>query len=51
MEELTAFLFKHPYETIFIRLKEDDNPVGNTRTFAESVEFYLVAYRYIIYRR
>jgi 1-phosphatidylinositol phosphodiesterase len=44
LQATQEFLSKHPTETIIMRVKEEYNPTGNTRTFASTFKYYLDMY-------
>lgn len=43
LQEMTTFLRRHPSETIVVRLKEEHEPAGNTRSFEQTFKSYYAA--------
>ena len=44
LEECIGFLDRHPSETILMRVQEEYNPENNTRSFAETFQWYVDIY-------
>jgi 1-phosphatidylinositol phosphodiesterase len=44
LRPVNEFLSQHPNETILMRVKEEYNPAQNTRSFAETFEWYMSLY-------
>jgi 1-phosphatidylinositol phosphodiesterase len=41
LRQMTDFLKAHPREAVLMRLKEEHTPEGNTRSFAQTLKWYL----------